>query len=407
MLLDHLAVSAAKVGLANDLRLHNVYQVIIASVSAVAGAVIASIIWRMWSDVQRDKDARAMLEKMPSVAPELLAIVPLISQPAVVIGPHDEVLKFTDAAQAIGMVRGSRISIPEVLEMVRQGRKSKHSITQRMAVRRPYGVQASDLEVSVARLGENGAMLVLAQDLTPTQRIDESRRDFVANISHELKTPIGAIRALAEAVQAGADDPEAVAHFTGMMQKETARLSELVGQIIDLSRLQADNPLLDAHPVDLADVVGEAVGRYQTIARSRDVNLVVTGEGSWVVGDHGQLVDAVSNLVSNAINYSEPGARVAVSVGNREIDGEEWVELAVADNGIGIKPEDQERVFDRFFRVDYGRSRQSGGTGLGLSIVSLVAQAHGGNVHLWSQPGQGSTFTLRLPIAPQTREDLS
>lgn len=378
---------------------------IAAALAFVVGVVGASIVWRIWSDIRRDKDAREFLAKMPKAPPEMVTMLPLIRQPAAVIGPHDEVLGNTDAAVAAGLVRGTRIILPEALDMVRQGRKARAPQSREVIVRRGGGATPLDLLVSVGRLSDGGAMLVLAEDLTPAHRVDESHREFVANISHELKTPIGAISTLAEAVQVGAEDPQAVAHFTQLMQKETQRLGELVGQIIDLSRLQADSPLLDAKPVDLGDVVGEAVGRYRTIADARNVNLVVAGAGGWVIGDHGQLVDAISNLVSNAINYSEPGARVAVSVATREVEGDPWVEVSVADNGIGIATEDQERVFERFFRVDYGRSRASGGTGLGLSIVSLIAQTHGGDVRLWSQPGQGSTFTLRIPAKSPDPED--
>jgi two-component system sensor histidine kinase SenX3 len=240
----------------------------------------------------------------------------------------------------------------------------------------------------------NGAVVVIGEDRSADLRFSETRRDFVANITHELKTPIGAISLLAEAADAAAEDPDAVRTFLGKLAKENRRLNELVSQIIALSRLQAEDPLLAAHHVDVTRVLESSVARCREIATAGGISLsLATEPGLQVVGDTEELETAVTNLVQNAVAYSETGARVAVTsqaVGDR-------VEIRVSDNGIGIGIADQARIFERFYRVNADRSRASGGTGLGLSIVKHVAQAHGGEVSVWSKLGQGSTFTLRLP----------
>ncbi|QNP57588.1 hypothetical protein H9L22_11605 [Tessaracoccus defluvii] len=244
----------------------------------------------------------------------------------------------------------------------------------------------------------NDRVLVLGVDESGERRVEAVRRDFVANISHELKTPIGAISVLSEALAAARDDPEAVDLFSGRLQRETARLAELINQIIDLSRLQSEDPMLSRELVDVGEVVAEAVSRSQERATQRGVGLIVAHtDVVRVMGDRWQLADAITNLVQNAINYSNERARVTISVQAVAQDGDDFVDVKVSDNGIGIRPEEQERIFERFYRVDYGRSRESGGTGLGLSIVRHIAVTHGGSIRVWSRPGQGSTFTLRLP----------
>jgi two-component system, OmpR family, sensor histidine kinase SenX3 len=231
-------------------------------------------------------------------------------------------------------------------------------------------------------------------DRTEARRVEEIRRDFTANVSHELKTPIGALHLLAEAVQDAADEPDAVRHFASRMLQESQRLSTLVQEIIDLSRLQVADALHPPEPVGVDEMVADAVDRCRLVAQVKGIEVVIGGDtGSTVFGDHNLLVTAVRNLVDNAISYSGDGTRVGVGV--RRESG--LVEISVTDQGIGIASEEQTRVFERFYRVDPARSRATGGTGLGLSIVKHVAANHGGEVTVWSMPGQGSTFTLRLP----------
>jgi len=249
----------------------------------------------------------------------------------------------------------------------------------------------------VAPLDE-GLVLILAEDRTAARRIEETRRDFVANVSHELKTPIGAISLLAEAVEDAADDPPAVRKFAGRMGVESSRLIALVAQIIDLSRLQADDPLAAPEDVDIDAVLADAVDRCRVDAERHQVSLAVAGtRGCRVLGSARQLGVAVSNLVENALIYSDPGARVVVAARLQAMSDDDYVEITVSDNGIGIAAADLQRIFERFYRVDYARSRANGGTGLGLSIVKHIAATHGGEVSVWSKPHQGSTFTIRLP----------
>jgi two-component system sensor histidine kinase SenX3 len=241
-------------------------------------------------------------------------------------------------------------------------------------------------------------VLVLVDDRTEARRVEEIRRDFVANVSHELKTPIGALQLLAEAVTDAADDPDAVRHFAKQMERESVRLTALVQEIIDLSRLQVADALHPPEPVEVDGVVTEAVDRVRLAAQRKRIDVAVFGdEGAVVYGDRSLLVTAVRNLVENAIAYSPDATRVTVFV--RRAGG--LVEVAVSDQGLGIPAAEQERIFERFYRVDPARSRATGGTGLGLSIVKHVAANHGGDVTLWSVEGQGSTFTLRLPDSAQ------
>lgn len=333
----------------------------------------------------------------PMVTTQLEAAVDLLRAAAFVAGPYDEVLHSNPQARTLGLVRGNRISLDGLLEDVRGVRQTQRPRATSLTVRREPGTPPLELAVRMTAVG-NGMVLVIADDRSAQLRADEIKRDFVANVSHELKTPVGAIRVLAEAVEQAADDPEAVARFSSRMIVESERLSELVQQIIELSRLQSEDPLTQSEVVELDDVAAAAVGYCRELANSRSVVLTLTGTDVLrVVGDADQLTSAVVNLIQNAINYSDTGARVAVSTRQVEESGDRFVEISVADNGIGIRQEELERIFERFYRVDYARSRSQGGTGLGLSIVKHTVAAHGGTVNVWSKVGQGSTFTLRLP----------
>ena len=238
--------------------------------------------------------------------------------------------------------------------------------------------------------------VVDAADESEAVRLEATRRDFVANVSHELKTPVGALALLAEAVLDAADEPEDVRRFSAKIVREATRLGTLVSELIALSRLQGAERLPELAPVDVDEVVAEALGRSALVAESTGIDITTDGPSDLVVdGDRTLLVTALSNLIDNAVAYSSPGSPVSIS--RRHTDG--YAEIAVTDRGIGIAHEHQKRVFERFFRADPARSRATGGTGLGLAIVKHVAANHGGDVRLWSKPGTGSTFTLRLPIS--------
>jgi two-component system, OmpR family, sensor histidine kinase SenX3 len=331
---------------------------------------------------------------VPAGVAEVLAVLP---STGVVVGPHDEVLETTAMARTLGLVRNSRISLPELLALVRAVRRDGDVRTVDLQINRGVRVASTYLTARIAPLDED-LILVLADDKTAARRIDETRRDFVANISHELKTPIGAIALLAEAVEEAADDPAAVRKFASRMGIESARLTDLVSQIIELSRLQSDNPLVAPEVVDIDEVLAEAVDRRRMDAERNRITLTVAGiSGTRVMGNARQLGVAVGNLVENAIAYSDPGARVVVAAHVQARSDDDYVEITVSDNGIGIPPSEIDRIFERFYRVDYARSRANGGTGLGLAIVKHIAAIHGGEVAVWSQVGQGSTFTIRIP----------
>lgn len=374
------------------------------ALSGVVGLVLGGLLtWLILHAVERSRhpiDTLATDIEVMVVTPELKRALAQVGGAAAVIGPHDEVLHSTVSARSMNIVRGSRIIEETVLEIVRESRQRSTELCRDIDVPgTATGRTAQHLTVRVGPLDAHGNIVLVVDDRAPLLRVEQTRRDFVANISHELKTPIGAIAILSEAVEGAADDPEAVRHFAGRLNKETARVSEMVSQIINLSRLQSDQPMMTPQQVDVCHVLADAVERNRELADSREVNLVVKAEPDLEIqGDPAQLIDAVSNLIHNAIVYSNPRARVAVSSRLvHDVDGDR-ADIAVADNGIGITDADQRRIFERFYRVDYARSRDNGGTGLGLSLVKHIAQAHGGSVDVWSKVGQGSTFTLSIPL---------
>ena len=333
---------------------------------------------------------------------EIERVLEALPEASVVVDGSGSPVRMGNQPLAMTLVQNGRIAIPEISSMIadvrRDGDIREHDVTVR---RPPLGKGLISLRLRVAPLGPD-RVLVLAEDLSEAQRVDAVRRDFVANVSHELKTPIGALSLLAEAVLSSADEPEAVRHFAGRMEAEAGRLSDLVGDLIDLSRLQGTDPLKDAVPIAVDDVVAEAADAVRQLASNSQIAVVVGGTPDlMVIGMEAQLVTALRNLLTNAINYSPRGTKVAVATRLSN----QVVEISVTDQGMGIPESELQRVFERFYRVDQARSRVTGGTGLGLSIVKHVAENHGGEVGVWSILGEGSTFTLRLPPYPQ--EDVS
>jgi two-component system sensor histidine kinase SenX3 len=262
-----------------------------------------------------------------------------------------------------------------------------------------YGPPRRTLQVRARQIDDGRrplGVIALIEDVSERRRLEEIRRDFVANVSHELKTPVGALALLAETIEDAADDAEAVRRFAGRMRQEAARLTFLVQDLITLSRIQAAEPVPDPRPVALDVVVAEALDRCRMKANARGITLASIGvRGLSVLGEEELLVTAVRNLLENAVVYSPERTRVVVCVKKVSEDG---VEISVADQGIGIPERDLERVFERFYRVDPARSRATGGTGLGLAIVKHVTAAHGGRVTVRSVEGAGSTFILWLPL---------
>jgi two-component system sensor histidine kinase SenX3 len=283
-------------------------------------------------------------------------------------------------------------NIEDLANRVRQGEQ-----TEEFSFEVSSGLGSSGAFVDArAALIESGYVLVVLTDRTEAKKLEDTRRDFIANISHELKTPIGAISLLAEAISEASDDPAAVEKFVKNLSKESKRLSRLVNDVIQLSRIQSSDAVTNPELIDLSVVASEAVERNSFLAEKRDVTIALDApEGIEVWGDFEMLAVAAKNLIENAILYSGEGSKVGVG-----IKAEEGIaSLSVTDSGRGIPAEEQQRIFERFYRVDPSRSRGTGGTGLGLSIVRNVAASHNGEVTVFSKPGVGSTFTLRLPIA--------
>jgi two-component system sensor histidine kinase SenX3 len=323
-------------------------------------------------------------------------VLDALESAGVVIDPSNNVVKASPGAMSLGLVWNGALVHPELVKLVDGVRRTGEPVTQELHLARgPFGDANIYLDVRIARLGAR-YILLLAEDRTESYRLDEVRRDFVANISHELKTPIGAVGLLAEALVSASDEPEQVKRFAKRLTKESERLARITQEIIELSRLQATDALAKAELVDVDHVVAVAIDQNRVLADSHKVQIASGGDkGAEVFGDETLLAVALHNLVSNAIQYSPKSTRVGVGVSNRE----GVVEIAVTDQGVGIPDDDQDRVFERFFRTDPARSRNTGGSGLGLSIVKHVVQNHGGDVRVWSQPGRGSTFTIRLPEA--------
>ncbi len=321
----------------------------------------------------------------------------VLSTPAILLDGVNTITSATESAVALGFKQDAVLTQPELLQLAKKTRKKGEASSEQLEI--SVGLTAEKLFVNVrAGLLNDGKVLIAIEDLTESKRLDDTRRDFIANISHELKTPIGAISLLSEALIDSVDDPEVTKKFSTDLHREAGRLANLVQDIIELSRLQGTEVDRNGQIVDMASVVEEAVDRNQVLAAQRKVKVKVdTKNAIEVLGDRELLVTAIKNLVENAILYSDEGSQVGI--GLRQKHG--IAAVAVADSGVGIAPEHQDRIFERFYRADPSRSRQTGGTGLGLAIVKHVALKHRGEVQLFSQPGLGSTFTFRIPVAKQ------
>ncbi|WP_051759376.1 ATP-binding protein [Herbidospora cretacea] len=347
--------------------------------------------------IRRQSEPAAVPDSPPeeTLSPGVASLLAVLPSSAVVLDREDRVLRASSAARAYGLVRGDTLISAELLALARKVRRDGEIREGEIETSgRKFGQESTSFAVRVAPLGSTGQVLVLAEDQTDRLRVEAVRRDFVANVSHELKTPVGALSLLAETIQDAADDPEAVTRFAGRMQHEAARLTYLIQDLITLSRIQGAEEIPTPEPVQVDEAVHEAIDRCSTKAASKDITLVAGGTGGLNIwGDDELLVTALRNLIDNAVAYSPEHTRVVVSAR----PAGDSVEISISDQGIGIPESAQERIFERFFRVDAARSRSTGGTGLGLAIVKHVAVAHGGEVSVWSKEGSGSTFTLRLP----------
>ncbi|MDQ1644861.1 MAG: two-component system, OmpR family, sensor histidine kinase SenX3 [Cryptosporangiaceae bacterium] len=328
--------------------------------------------------------------------------VETLSTALVVIDPGDEIALANPAARRLGVVKDGRLPHPMLRALVRQARRTGEACRTELELERGRNLEPLGVRAQAAWLGPGGHVALEVEDITEEHRVAKVRRDFVANVSHELKTPVGALALLAEALLDAVDDPEAVERFARRMQHESSRLGRLVQELIDLSRLQGADPLPEPETVLVDVVVSEVVDRTRLAAEARGIALVSGGDhGLTVQGSESQIITALANLVDNAIAYSPEHTRVAI--GTRRRDG--LVEISVSDQGIGIAEPDLDRIFERFYRADPARSRATGGTGLGLAIVKHIATNHGGSVDVWSIEGSGSTFTLRLPDDTEAQLD--
>ncbi|WP_269939069.1 sensor histidine kinase [Arthrobacter sp. HY1533] len=374
---------------------------------------------------------------LPDGATEVLSVV---GRAYIVLDTVDGVVRASPGAYAFGLVRGHTVVHSELVELANrvrrdgvieerdlilprvalpvagpasggpgttapaaagaaapssQGATSAHGATTSATTTTSGGPGQGTLviQVRVAPLGEE-YILLLADDRTEIARTEAVRNDFVANVSHELKTPVGAISLLAEALESAPEDQSTVRRFASRMMTESARLAALVQDIIELSRVQGKDVAIVGTNVDMNAVIAEAVDRTRMPAQSKNITLAVgPGQPAEVYGEQAQLVTALRNLIDNAVRYSPENTQVGIGLSV----GDGVVSVSISDQGDGLTPAEQDRVFERFYRVDAARSRHTGGTGLGLSIVKHIISNHGGEVTLWSAPKMGSTFTVRLP----------
>jgi len=330
-------------------------------------------------------------ETLSDSAAELLEV---LAPAGMVLNSSNVIVRVTGGALATGLVDGRRLIHRKLNELVVAARETNE--IQVLDAELPTRLKGAKLYISArAKAIGDGNVLLIVDDRTESYRLDEMRKDFMANISHELKTPIGAVGLLAEAMENSLDQPDVLAKLVKNIGKEAKRLSALVKDIIQLSRIQSAANVTSTDVVNLIDVVKDAIDRNSWRSEKSGIEVVFTSakDKVQVYGDAEMLTVAVKNLVENAIIYSNKGDQVQVVIEA----GDDIAKILVKDSGIGIPKEEQARVFERFYRVDQSRSRETGGTGLGLSIVKHAAISHLGDVRLFSKPGVGSTFTLRLP----------
>lgn len=368
---------------------------------------------------------------------QLVAVMP---EALVVVDSLATVQYASPAARRFGIIHDQAMALAEIRDIVKL--VSTDSVVRERELTIPLhgrtrtgvvntngkGVEAGKplpedtlyLHVRVGQIADN-LFAIFISDMSEQRRFEIMRRDFVTNVSHELKTPAGAISLLAETIGDAADDPDAVKYFSGRISKESERLTELVHRLIDLQKAQSAAAMLNAERLSVLSVAREALAENQVKAESKHISLVLSVNGRqvlvhanaeelakeaeqnldvFVVADHETIKTAVKNLVENAINYSPEHTTVAVGIG---IESGK-VAIRVVDQGIGIPAASLSRIFERFYRVDPARSRETGGTGLGLAITKHCVEDCGGTISVWSREGEGSTFTITMPQASGVAE---
>ncbi|HIW95359.1 MAG TPA: two-component sensor histidine kinase [Candidatus Corynebacterium gallistercoris] len=364
----------------------------------VAVGIIAGWVYRRRIQQLRNRRTRRQLasNRVSTVAQVLHFAIQSAPDAVAVVDKRRNVVLSNPRAHELGLVheRDLNTEVWSVVEQVLEDHEPRpiRFTPPRRRGNRPVVSVAG--QVKLLSLADDRYVVAYATDDSEHVRMESARRDFVANVSHELKTPVGAISLLVETMMEVHDDPDAVQYFGGKLVVETQRMNQMITELISLSKLQGAESLPNPDTLSVDAIVEEAIDRCRLAAEAMNIELVKDSNSHALVkGDRGLLVTSLSNLITNAIHYSPEGSPVSIS---REVSGD-FVVIRVTDRGIGIAPEDQKRVFERFFRVDKARSRNTGGTGLGLAIVKHVMVNHGGSVSLWSRPGTGSTFTLELP----------
>jgi two-component system, OmpR family, sensor histidine kinase SenX3 len=369
------------------------------ALGTLIGAGIVGVV--VFAMRERDRLRSESSLELPDGTADVLAAM---DDPAVVVDASSTILAASPPAEMFGLSVGSVLPSDELKMMARDARNTHAQITKNLRLQRGPAPAEPRLVAARATVVSPRLSLIVVRDITERERLAEMRRDFVANTSHELKTPVGAVTLLAEAIESASDDPEQVRAFTARLSAEASRLGQLTARIMSLSRLQASDELNEVRDVAIDEVVTSAIEAHALQADSAQVVVKRGGErGLFVRGDAQVLSEALGNLIANAIAYSPQGSSVGVGVRAED----DIVEIAVTDRGIGIDEDEQQRVFERFYRADQARSRRTGGTGLGLSIVKHAVQRHGGEVRLWSKLGRGSTFTIRLPRTAAPERDVA
>jgi two-component system sensor histidine kinase SenX3 len=359
---------------------------LLVALAFAAGALLGIAVFR--HRAKREVEARTL------VPHRTRQLVSALQSGAVVVRRDRRAAYSNTAAAALGIARPDGALHSAVADLAEEAWAAERVIEREIVITRGVLGTSALVHVRVTPLDEDLALAV-ANDNTEARAAEATRREFAVNVSHELKTPVGALALLAESIEAGADDPAMVREFAAKIRRESRRLTKLIQEIIEISRLQGEESVVDPEEVQLLAVAMEAIEGARVTADAKRISLeTVFNSKPTVVGDRDLLVMAVRNLVDNAVAYSDPGKRVTVAIESHD----DVASLSVLDQGIGIDAKDAERVFERFYRADPARSRDTGGTGLGLSIVKHVAARHGGSIELWSQPSVGSTFTLRLPV---------
>lgn len=368
-------------------------------VGVIIGVVFVPVVRRLRAQLLRMRHAGDASSNQITTVSQVLHLAIQGSPTGItVVDQSGDVVLSNPSAHGMSLVHDRALN-PDIWRVAGEVYEDKETRTVDLSIaRRRTGNRVTQVRAVVKplTLHDDRFVIVFGTDESESVRMESARRDFVANVSHELKTPVGGIALLAEALLQDPSDTEHVVYFGGKVQKEAHRMADMVNELIALSKLQGAEALPEMEPVAVDDIIADAIARNQLASDNQSIKITRgANTGILVMGDRALLVTAVSNLISNAISYSQKSMPVSIT---QKVVGSDVVLIRVTDRGIGIAPEDQKRVFERFFRVDKARSRQTGGTGLGLAIVKHVVANHGGNIKLWSRPGTGSTFTIELPV---------